>query len=269
VTLTGGECRSDADCGKGLYCWRNFTGAGFTKDPGHCNPGRPIYEGRPLVVDGEPRVARRETGSAWRGPDERWAATALQLDVELRCRLAAELRAAAFEEHASVAAFARAICELVALGAPSWLVGATSEALADEVRHAEATFTWYAAVSGDALAPGALAEATAPLRSGEGAREALLRDVFRGGCVGETLAACRAAERAQDAPGGLSAFYTQIAEDEARHAALAFRTALWLRDEGSLAGVLDDEMARFHAAATPDERATMAPLLATLKTVTC
>jgi len=134
------------------------------------------------------------------------------------------LQEGAFEEHASIAAFARTICELLALGAPPALLRRTNEALADEIAHAEASFAWLAALS-VSLEPGDLPEATAPFhRGGE-----LVRDVFRGGCVGETLAAHRAAEHAAASRDpALAAFFTRISEDEARHAALAFDTVKWL-----------------------------------------
>lgn len=129
-------------------------------------------------------------------------------------------------EHASVAAFARVVLQLVALGAPADLVAAHVVAQADEVRHAEVCFTLASRFAGRPVRAAALPHALAPL-SAEPA--ALLLDTLVGGCVGETLAAARAqaaASRADDDE--VREALRGIAEDEARHAALAWRTARWL-----------------------------------------
>ena len=249
--LVGKACRTDADCGPPLTCALGFNGATFSKT-GTCQAGPVIYEGRPLVVDGEARVASAE-GARGDAPAEVPASLA-------------RLRAAALEEHASVAAFARTVAELVALGAPTWLLAETARALADEVRHAADTFAWVARLGGGELRPGPLAAAAAPLRAGPRAPEALYRDVFRGGAVGEALAAVRADEAsvAESEP-GLAAHYRGVAEDEARHAALALRTLQWLRATfADLTQVRDDELASLARTCGPRERAVLAPLLATL-----
>ena len=176
------------------------------------------------------------------------------------------LRESALEEHASIGAFARTICELMALGAPSWLVSLTTQAMADEIRHADDTFAWVERLGGGSFRPGPLAAAVAHLRSGPGAAAELYRDVFRGGAVGETLAAAHADEesRATDDP-ELRAFHAGIAEDEARHAALAFRTLRWLVETfPDLAAVRDAEVASFRASASRDARSLVDPLLSVL-----
>ena len=231
----GKPCGAGNSCAAGLYCQRNFTGAGFLPG-GTCIDQPPVYEGRPLMVDGAPRRAPLIAGS-W-APEHRPSA-----HVDVHVELAAELARGAQEEHASVAAFARTMCELVALGAPEALVGRTHAALGDEIRHAREAFALASALGGSPVGPGPLPEAVAPLRAGPSLTRELLADVLAGGCVGEALAAARAAERAEDPtlPADVRAFYTRIAEDEARHAALAFETARFLVDrEPSLA----DEVAR-------------------------
>lgn len=204
------KCFKDTDCGPDAYCVLNFNGANFEKGPGHCSSEPPIYEGRPLVIDGEVHVAK------------------------------AARPAAALEEHASVAAFARTIASLLALGAPRHLVEKTSRALHDEIRHAEEAWV----DSG----PGPLPAAIAPFPSFASLPAALVVDVFRGGCLGETRASARALARGD----------REIAEDEARHAALAFETALWLAShfEGARSA-LDRELAAC------DDR-ELAPLLGLL-----
>jgi len=262
--VVGKTCRTDADCGPPLSCALGFNGATFSKT-GTCQAGPIIYEGRPLVVDGEVHVARAEPerGAA---PAEDVEGGLLEATDERVPAALARLRAAALEEHASVAAFARTVAELVALGAPTWLLAETARALADEVRHASDTFAWVARLGGGALRPGPLEAAAAPLRAGPRAAEALYRDVFRGGAVGETLAAARAdeASRAETDP-RLAELYRGVADDEARHAALALRTLQWLRETfADLTHVRDEEIAAFRRGQGVRERGLLEPLLATL-----
>ncbi|MFO0669477.1 MAG: ferritin-like domain-containing protein [Polyangiaceae bacterium] len=216
----GKPCGPGNTCSAGLYCQRNFTGAGFLPG-GTCVDHPPIYEGRPLVVDGIGRRAP-EIGAAW---------SPLAVRVEARdAVLAEELVRSALEEHASIAAFARTICCLMALGAPEALLTKTAAALADEIRHARDAFALASALGGAPVGPGPLPEAVAPLGEDAGFARALLSDVLRGGCVGESIAAARALARANDEtyPSDVRAFYSRIADDEARHAALAFETARFL-----------------------------------------
>lgn len=192
------------------------------------------------------------------------------LEPEARARYTEHFTKASLEEHASVAAFARTICELMALGAPSSLLKKTQAALADEIAHAEACFAWLAALEGKARSAGPLEAAVAPLRSGPELAANLLRDVFVGGCLGQTLAACRAAEHAMaaDAPQSLRLFFDQVANDEARHAALAFETVRWLlsldvrtdKEDMPLHRIVKLEIARFRRRATPSDRASLEPL---------
>jgi len=218
----GKPCGPGNSCSAGLYCQRNFTGAGFLPG-GTCVDHPPIYEGRPLVVDGIGRRAP-EIGAAW-------SPTPARVDA-VDAVLAEELARGALEEHASIAAFARTICCLVALGAPETLLTKTAAALSDEIRHARDAFALASALGGAPVGPGPLPEAVAPLAEGPGFARTLLLDVLRGGCVGESLAAARASSRATDptCPSDVRAFYIRIADDEARHAALAFETARFLVD---------------------------------------
>jgi hypothetical protein len=221
-------------------------------------------------VDGTAHVSPVVPGRAWH--DDGVPSPLLPDGPELE-RLRARLARAALDEHASVAAFARTLCQLLALGAPASLVEKTQRAVADEIVHAKESFAWLARLGGGLASPGPLPQAVAPF-SGAPDRDAiaeeLLRDVFRGGCVGETLAAHEAAEDAARAPTEeLRAFHERIADDEARHAALAYETALWLVTEHPrLAAAMREERARFDAAASPSDRACLAPLLAVLDRAT-
>jgi hypothetical protein len=244
----GQTCTTDTDCGPALFCTLGFDGAHFSKT-GTCTDRPPIYEGRPLLVDGAARVAaldRAEIPSS-----DAW--------TEYLARAAAE-------EHASVAAFARTICQLMALGAPLDLLARTQRALADEIEHTRGCLAWLRSFTADARGPshalGELPEAAAPIADASlglhALARALLVDVLHGGCVGETLAAEAMLARAAHAPHPeLATWLERVADDEARHAALAFETAAWLVSQRpQLAEVVHAEL----AALPPSVSARIAPL---------
>ncbi len=143
--------------------------------------------------------------------------------------LVARFTRMAFDEHASIAAFGRTCLALLALGAPAWLIEETCTAMRDEVEHAKLAFELLDALCGaeNAISAGVLPEAVAPMREPDLAR-ALLEDVLRGGCVGESMAVLEAASLLPRAPSQAHAFLERIILDEARHAALAWKTARWL-----------------------------------------
>jgi hypothetical protein len=96
------------------------------------------------------------------------------------------------DEHASVAAFARATLELLAVGAPPELVFASQQASLDEIRHTRTCLT-LAARYGAPQEPGPL-PALAPRGGG---LVALACNTFLEGCVGETIAAVAARRAAR------------------------------------------------------------------------
>ena len=262
----GAPCLTRQDCSANMECEPDQR-PGVPPGRGQCTEHRRyMIRGRPLVVDGAPRVASwsRSAPDTARAADSDDALAVATLDRALAASLGDALAVAALEEHASVAAFARTVCELMALGAPLSLLAETQSALADEIRHAEGALAWARALGHDVTAPGAFAEAAAPLRGVGGAAD-LAREVVRHGCVGETLAAVAAladAERAEAIP-ALHAYYTMTADDEARHAALAFSTAAWLGSvDEAAARAAREEAATCLAEADDAHRALLAPLFA-------
>jgi hypothetical protein len=178
--------------------------------------------GRPFIVAGAPRTAAVVTRSDW------LAARAELAPAQLSARIAQQWLSDALLEHASVAAFARFTLELLAFGAPSQLVEDSLRAGLDEVSHARACFAEAARYDRTARGPGALAvhdvRAAATLA-------AAVRCTFVEGCIGETQAALIAREAARLAEDPTArALLTQIAEDEARHAELAWRFVAWALD---------------------------------------
>ncbi len=140
-------------------------------------------------------------------------------------------------EHASVAAFASLSLDLLALGAPADLIAGAHAAALDEIEHARLAFALVSSYSGRDIGPGPLPNAP---RSLDASRTLL--ETLRDGCVGEALAALEAraaAARASD-PAARAAL-ERIADDEERHAELAFRILAWLaRSRPELARALED-----------------------------
>ncbi len=166
--------------------------------------------GRPFLVHGEPRIASVMRPGT-RPPE---ASHVWLTDAQA--------------EHASVAAFARLSLQLLSLGAPAELVRDAQLASLDELRHADFFFDLASRDAGSLLRPGPLPVAGA---LDDLSLAGLVESNLLEGCIGETLAAEHLRERARlvNAP-GLKAALLDIAEDETRHAALAFRILAWCRD---------------------------------------
>jgi hypothetical protein len=195
----------------------------------------------PFVIQGKARTARAMRRSDWLSPLPELSGRALP--IALRERAAAEWLEDARREHASVAAFARFSLELLAFAAPADLVTESQLAGLDEVDHARLCFALASRYAGAELGPAALAmNGVVPAAS---LRESVLSAVLEG-CIGETLAAARAQaalELSRDQP--TRVVLRKIAEDETRHAQLAYRYVAWaLTREPSLASEIEELVRR-------------------------
>ena len=183
-----------------------------------------VVPGRPLHIGGLARVAPLTVRDDWQCT----SSPARPDDDALRRQLAALWSRDAALEHASVAAFARHALELLALAAPPELLSEIARAQLDEIEHARLCFALASAHAGQALGPAGLAlDELGRERIGDPL--AVAQELFVSGCLNETFAAleaARAAELAED-PAVIDVL-VQIADDEARHAALAWRTLAWL-----------------------------------------
>jgi hypothetical protein len=174
-----------------------------------CPGGRPLRDESGEVVVA-PIVSKRGDGVATtdRERARKWA------------------RAAQYE-HASVASFARFSLELMALGAPASLVRRAHEAALDEIAHAELAFALASSFGGRGVGPGCL-----PLdgcTTGEVSPSSVALATLRDGCISETIAALDAVANAPEAATEAEReAIERIAEDEQRHAELAFATLAWL-----------------------------------------
>jgi hypothetical protein len=150
---------------------------------------------------------------------------------------AAKWLAQARMEHASVAAFSTTSLRLLAHGAPPELVAGAHRAALEEIRHAQIAFALASAYAGTPLSPGGFDGASA--MHGVTLAE-LAIETFVDGCVGETLGAMAAAHEAEtESDPVLANLLRGIAEDEARHADLAWQIVSWcVRREPAIAKLL-------------------------------
>lgn len=179
-----------------------------------CGGGRPLR----VRVEDDPIVA---------APTERddWCALGEGDAIDDASRASYWLREAAME-HASVASFARASLQLLALGAPPELVAGAHAAALDEIDHARLCYGIASRFAGRTLGPGALAVDDAPI---DLSPSAVAVDTLLGGCLNEAIAALEARD-ALDAvtDPAIRAVLTKIAADEERHTELAWRTLAWI-----------------------------------------
>jgi hypothetical protein len=211
------------------------------------------YRGRAARVDGDAIVAPVREGRTWSVGVVRPAVDGMAASTRAALRDAWQV--AAQMEHASIAAFAALSLRLIALGAPAALIARTHEAALDEIRHAQLAFALAAAYADSPLEPARFADiARLPTTS---TLAALARETFLDGCIEETAAAVDAslaASAAQDP--AVTETLRSIADDEARHAELAWAIVAWcVRAEPAIAielrALLTEQLA-----ATPQPVAT-------------
>ncbi len=202
--------------------------------------------GRPLRAGGVAVMAELQADAGWAGLGffEGDAACADALPVEVRAAIAQAWAGDAALEHASIASFQRFGLELLRLGAPVDLVADAARAALDEVDHAERCFALASLAAGTAIGPAAL-PLPDTVQLAPDLRAAALAAVEEG-CVGETLAAALCAEAARTATvPAVQTALRQIAEDEARHAELAWRFVRWaLRTDATLRPAIADAFER-------------------------
>ena len=205
-------CHADLDCKE--TCAVDFESSRFECLETECSVGRP------LLVEGEARVARLVPRNDWK------TATAVPLPSPEKCGELATLwgRIGALE-HASVGSFARFTLQLLALGAPAELLAGVQVAASDEIRHARFAYGLASTFSGVPQGPGPLPlDQAGPSYAPEGVLQGLIDEA----CIGETLGAAELRAAAELADPALRGTLLQMAEEEAQHAALAWKSLNWL-----------------------------------------
>eukprot|EP01044_Picomonas_judraskeda_P002819 COSAG03_NODE_215_length_10494_cov_13.007504_5_plen_347_part_00 len=130
-------------------------------------------------------------------------------------------------EHASVASFARFTLQLMSVAAPAALVEASNLAGNDEIVHAKLCFGLAHKFGGKPMAPGPFPIPNGTVHIAADILEMAI-SVATEGCIGETLSVVRAAAQIElSHDPSVRQVLTRIAEDEARHAGLAWKTVRW------------------------------------------
>jgi hypothetical protein len=124
-------------------------------------------------------------------------------------------------EHSSVASFADLSLSLLAHGAPIELVEGAHRAALDEIAHATAALEIASSIDGVVRTAGRM-----PIPAGDRSFHALVRSTVIDGCFGEVMGTLEAVSESSDDP-AIAAFFEMVAEEEARHAVLAFRIVRW------------------------------------------
>ncbi|MEA2748485.1 MAG: hypothetical protein QOI41_2628 [Myxococcales bacterium] len=137
---------------------------------------------------------------------------------------------AAFE-HASIASFAQLTLDLLSVGAPPDLLESAQRATLDEIEHAKITFALATAYGGRPVGPAALSALPGASRT----LAAIARSTFIDACVGESVASASLAESSRRASDPvLRDLLAKMADDEERHAELAWRIVAWCSSSGDL-----------------------------------
>jgi hypothetical protein len=190
----------------------------------------PCVGGRAFSVGGRARTARADGGAAGWSAGDRAPAIA-GLDGATRAELARQWAEDGLLEHASVASFARFALELLSVGADADLVAEAHAAALDEVAHARLCFGLASAYAEAPIAPSALDVSGA--LGGPSDLATVAAAAAREGCIGETVASVAAAEQlARATDPAVRAVLARIADDEARHAELAWRFVAWALENG-------------------------------------
>jgi len=186
--------------------------------------------GRPFKVDGAIRATRSEVFNCGISDDQASWNMPLSVsmienstynhDVGLKWLQQAE------GEHASIASFARHTLQLMSIGAPSELLEASQAASIDEIKHAKMCYGLASTFMKKDVIPGVL---DVDNSLGELELKDIIRSIIQEGCIEETVAAIEAHYReslAQDPSVKLA--LKEIADDETRHAKLAWDTISWI-----------------------------------------
>jgi hypothetical protein len=218
-----------------------------------CAPGAVC--GRPFLVEQQVRLASASETSSWQLDEQERPGLA---PTALAPHLTQRWTEIGLMEHASIAAFARFTLQLLSMGAPAALIEASNRAQMDETRHARMAFELASHYAGKDVGPGALSIEGSLL---EASWANILATTIEEGCIGETCAAIEAAHAAAlcEDP-AVARVLERIAEDESRHASLAWRTTAWMIGERpelrELAARLFDEAARRASSVPASEHAT-------------
>ncbi len=154
-------------------------------------------------------------------------------------RLASDFADAACEEYESVPALLRLVTELAFVGAPRSLIERARRAVDDELRHTSICTALARRAGWRGFTPPVPVAVQRNPLSGRAGVERLALESWLDGCLGEGLAAALAADDAALARDpGLATARAVIAEDEQRHAELAWDILQWCHEQHPSVGEL-------------------------------
>jgi len=180
------------------------------------------------------------------GPKGWLAPVAEGLAAAERARLALSWRLEACDHHAAIAASARFVVQLLAVGAPVKLVAAAQRTGDDELTHTGLCLAMASAYAGRPITLGAH-QADFAIESYDDP-VAIAVETVRTGCVGETVRAALATAAAQQATDpAVRRVFVRIAADETRHAGLAWRYLKWTLHQRPDPALLEATAATFDA----------------------
>jgi hypothetical protein len=132
-------------------------------------------------------------------------------------------------EHASVASFARFSMQLMSVGAPLDLLQLAHQAAQDEVKHTKIAILFASKFAKSDIALGEFPVSAEHLSFGDigEAAEATAAE----GCIEETIAALVARVVAEAVIPDMQAPLRDVAQEEASHAALAWRSLQWMLEK--------------------------------------
>jgi len=141
----------------------------------------------------------------------------------------------ALAEHSSIATFNKFALELMSMAAPLWMVESANKAAIDEIKHTRIAFDIMNMMRrAHAARPRCVTADAFPQHQIEidADYERIAMDVVIGGCFGETMSALTMRERLHlhlnDNYNLLNSLIAEVANDEIRHAALAWTVAKWI-----------------------------------------
>ena len=153
------------------------------------------------------------------------------LSDQARTQLAARWSQIAALEHSSIASFSRFTLQLMGVGAPADLILETQHAAADEVRHAQLAYKLASVYLGEEVGPGPLSLDQLKIDTD---RLSVIKGLINEACFGETLGVAEVKEAATHAVNPeVRQILEEIAHDETRHAALAWRSLQWILNDTS------------------------------------
>ena len=153
-------------------------------------------------------------------------------DYDYNCKIRNEWTKRALSEHASIGTFAKFTLQLMSIGAPIWILKLSNKASLDEIKHTQLSFDIVNMYNNNNNGQMCITYDQFPVHSLniDNDWNEILRDTAIGGCIGETISVFEMATE-NKYNNVIDDIVYEIAQDEIRHAALAWITVKWIIDK--------------------------------------